>query len=736
MHVPDDPDSLAAETVYALHSDPSGSLWVGTAGGGLDRVVPGGLAIRFEHHDAVIELGASLIYGIQSDLQGDLWLSGNRGLIRYTPTSGKGRRFGAAQGLQDDEFNFGAHHSGIDGRLLFGGPKGFNRFDPISLKPTEISPQVVISNIEVQGRRLADRFSPSIRHMDLSHEDDLISFEFATLDYVDSDSNRFEYQLSGHDSRWIKSGQSRRASYSGLEPGDYVFLVKGANSSGVWSDTPAKVSLRVKPPPWKTNLAYALYAVIALAIVFSGWRFWRKKRATELAHAQELHNLAYFDSLTGLSNRNHLLNESAELMAAASGGLSVGAVLHINCDNFKRLNDSLGRSKADRLLQLLADRVTRHTSSLHSGRSRIARIGGDEFVVIASDFDSLDQITQFATRLQVSMSDVISLEHTELRVGTSLGLTCFPQDGKNIAELLKNAELAMRNAKETGRNTICAYRPSMDMGTEDELQLEIELLKAIDTGQLELYYQPKVAASTRKAIGAEALIRWNHPERGLISPGAFIPMAERTGLIANMDTWVMNTIFRQQQAWQSMGFPRIITSFNVSAGQFSRLGFLEQLRELAETYAVDTSTLEIEITEGVLMHDAKSARRMLEAIKEMGFRIAIDDFGTGYSSLSYLKNFPVDVLKIDRTFVMDLEADQNNRALCNAIITLGKSLNLQVIAEGIETQDQYEFLRDAGCDEIQGYWVARPEPLSDFERFVLDNRIPVRPGRPALVSST
>jgi diguanylate cyclase (GGDEF)-like protein len=455
----------------------------------------------------------------------------------------------------------------------------------------------------------------------------------------------------------------------------------------------------------------------------------------ERAHQQELHKLAYFDPLTGLSNRNHLLNESVNLLKAAAEASTHAAVLHMNCDHFKRVNDSLGHAKADHLLQLMADRASRQCASLHSGPTLIARTGGDEFAVVATGFDSIEHVTQFATRLQASMSDTISLVHSEVRVSISVGISCFPEDGANIEALMKKADLAVRNAKETGRNTICAYRPSMDTGIEDELKLEIEFLKAIDTGELELYYQPKVETKTGKAVGAEALIRWNHPERGLVSPGVFIPMAERTGLIANMDSWVMKTIFQQQQAWRSMGFPRLVTSFNVSAGQFCRLGFLNQLRDLTTTYEVDTSAMEIEITEGVLMQDAKLARRTLAGIKEMGFRIAIDDFGTGYSSLSYLKNFPVDVLKIDRSFVMDLETDENNRSLCNAIIALGKSLHLEVIAEGIETKEQFEFLKHAGCDQIQGYWVARPEPVRDFERFVLDSRVPDRLTKTSLVSA-
>ena len=735
VHDPDEPDSLAAEAVYALHSDASGNLWVGTAGGGLDRVVLNEEAIQFEHHTAVIELGANLIYGIQSDLEGNLWLSGNRGLVRYTPTTEKGRRFKAAQGLQDDEFNFGAHHSGIDGRLLFGGPKGFNQFDPAALNIVEVPPQVVITNIEIQGRPLPNQFSSSVKALELTYEDDLVTLEFAILDYVDSDSNRFEYQLNGHDTRWIKSGNSRRASYSGLAPGNYVFRVKGANSSGVWSDTPAQLHLTVQPPPWKTNLAYALYATFALLLLMGISRTWRNRRAAERAHQQELYKLAYFDPLTGLSNRNHLISESVNLLKAAAEASTHVAVLHMNYHNFKRVNDSLGHAKADHLLQLIADRITRHSASLHHSPVLIARVGGDEFAIVAAGFDSIEHVTQFATRLQASMSDTIILAHSEMRVSFSVGITCFPEDGTSIEVLLKNADLAVRNAKETGRNTICAYRSSMDTGIEDELQLEIEFLKAIDTGQLELHYQPKVDAKTRKVVGAEALIRWNHPERGLVSPGTFIPMAERTGLIANMDSWVMKSIFQQQQAWQSMRFPRVITSFNVSAGQFCRVGFLNQLRDLTTTYEVDTSTMEIEITEGVLMHDAKLARQNLDAIKEMGFRIAIDDFGTGYSSLSYLKNFAVDVLKIDRSFVTDLETDENNRSLCNAIIALGKSLNLEVTAEGIETKEQFEFLMHAGCDEIQGYWVARPEPLTNFERFVLDNLEPGNTNIPSLVST-
>lgn len=714
-----DPNSLAAESVYALHVDASGTLWAGTAGGGLNRVITEP-SVRFEQTEELMQLGMNLIYGVRSDPAGNLWLSGNRGLVRYNPETRAAKRYRQAHGLQGDEFNFGAHHAGVDGHLYFGGTNGFNRFDPTELNTPSAPPTIAITRIQLSGKELAGRFPASTDALTVSYTDEVVTFEFAALDFVDANSNRFEYRLRGHEESWIDSGTSRRISYSNIRPGSYTFEVRGANSAGVWNTNPTSLRVEFEPPPWRSAPAYGMYTLIVLFLGWLVYRAWLRRRANARRHRAELHRLAYFDALTKLPNR-HQLQDTGDALIAANNEQHL-SVMHVNLDHFKRLNDSLGHATADRLLVEFAGRLRQHSEFLCSQfcTPMLARIGGDEFAVIVPDIESPATANVLAARLQTALSETLRVDRAEALVTVSVGVALYPNDGESIVELLKCADIAMRGAKQTGRNTFQSFEPAMIKTTEADLQLEAELHAAIESDQLSLYYQPKVLAQDQSVCGAEALIRWHHPERGLVSPGLFIPMAERSGLISQIDRWVLKQAFAQQEIWCQQQFPRIITSLNVSAGQFARGEFIDYLRELNTNYSIDPGLVEIEITEGVLMQDARAARKTLSQIKDLGFRVAIDDFGTGYSSLSYLKNFAVDVLKIDQSFVSDLETDASNRSICRAVLGLARSLGLEVVAEGVETEAQFNFLRDEGCEQIQGYWISRPQPLEEFASFVLE----------------
>jgi len=726
-HETQNPSSLTAESVYALHVDPSGTLWAGTAGGGLNKVIVGE-QVRFEQQQQLTALGMNLIYGIRSDHSGHLWLSGNRGLVRYNPMTGEGKRFRKAHGLQGDEFNFGAHHAGVDGHLYFGGTNGFNRFDPTKLSRPIEPPRVAVTRIQLGSEDLKERFAPDVKKLSLTHLDDVMTFEFAALDFVDAASNRFEYRLKGHDNRWIDAGTSHRISYSNVPAGNYLFEVRGASSTGLWSDSPASLAIDIAPPPWRSLPAYVCYLLLLVGLIWLAVSIWSGRRAKERAHRKELHRLAYFDGLTQLPNRHQLL-ETGEVLIAEKPANQL-LVMHINLDHFKRLNDSFGRATADRLLVKFSEVLQTQVALLGTDSNQVlfARIGGDEFALVVSGLASGSEKKLLLARLQSALSRTLQVDLAEALMTVSIGASTYPQDatlkegvcntGSSMEELLRRAEIAMRHAKTAGRNDFCEFEPAMVSDSEADLQLETELHAAIEANELELYYQPKTDLETGRVCGAEALLRWNHPVRGMVSPGVFIPMAERSGLISQIDRWVLKRAFEQQERWQENGFQDIALSLNVSAGQFARTEFLDYLRHLIGRHQIDNHSIEIEITEGVLMQDARAARKTLKQIKELGFRVAIDDFGTGYSSLSYLKNFAVDVLKIDQSFVAELETDESNRSICRAVLGLAHSLGLDAVAEGVETEAQYQFLRDEGCDQVQGYWVARPQPVAAFEDFV------------------
>jgi len=310
----------------------------------------------------------------------------------------------------------------------------------------------------------------------------------------------------------------------------------------------------------------------------------------------------------------------------------------------------------------------------------------------------------------------------ELFVTGSVGVAFSPRDGVEIGPLLKNAESAMYRAKESGRNNLQFYTEAMNAIVSERLALTNKLRRAVERNELFLHYQPLVDVQSNQFFGTEALVRWRHPELGIVSPAKFIPLAEETGMIVAIGEWVLRTACMQNKAWQDAGLPRIAVAVNISARQFREKGLVQTIERILEESGLDSRYLELEVTEGVIMHDIEQVIAILQQIKSLGVKLSIDDFGTGYSSLSYLKRFPVDRLKIDQSFVRDITSDPDDAAIAQAVINLGHSLDLKVIAEGVETQEQLDFLRDHGCDEKQGYLISRPVPAEDFARLLMTAR--------------
>ena len=432
-----------------------------------------------------------------------------------------------------------------------------------------------------------------------------------------------------------------------------------------------------------------------------------------------VHHIAFHDDLTALPNRLMLIQRLDQALGRHRRAGMTLAVLYMNLDRLKVINDSLGHEAGDVLLCLVADRLR---TQLREGDS-LARVGGDEFVVLIENYDNSIALSACAQRLVEQLGIPYLLGKKDCHVTVSIGISTFPADGSDSQTLLKAADVAMYRAKETGRNNYQYYLPSMNVHSLERLELESDLRRALERGEFSLHYQPKVEISSGLITGVEALLRWKHPLRGLVPPLDFIPLAEETGLIVPIGEWVLATACARIKTCQGRGLPKLSVAVNLSARQFADTMLLAKLTRIIHASGLDPSLLELEITESVVMSNAEGAVSVLEKLKSIGVQIAIDDFGTGYSSLAYLKRFPIDILKVDRSFIRDIPADSGDMKITRAIIAMAHSLRLKVVAEGVETAAQLQFLRSQCCDAVQGYFLYRPLRDDELADALKGNRL-------------
>lgn len=424
-----------------------------------------------------------------------------------------------------------------------------------------------------------------------------------------------------------------------------------------------------------------------------------------------IHPLAYYDDITGLPNRILFSNRLALALADAHVSGEMLAVILLNLDRFKRINDTLGYLVGDQLLRSIVDRLR----DVVRKSDTIARIGGDEFALFLQHVRYEEDAARIARKILEAFKPAFQLNDYEFYITPNIGIALYPKDGENAETLLRNASLALYRIKGQGRDNYQFYTSTLNTKAFERLVLENSLRRALERGEFAVYYQPQINLATRQVIGMEALIRWQHPDLGLIAPTKFIPLAEEIGLIGPLSEWVLWTACAQNKAWQDAGFPPLRIAVNLSARLFGQQDLMGIVKRVLEETGLNPNYLDLELTESIVMENAEGTIQTLYELKEMGVHISVDDFGTGYSSLSYLKRFPIDILKIDKSFVQDITTDPNNAAIAELIISMAHTLNLNVIAEGVETEEQLTFLQSHRCNEAQGYLFSKPLSAKELE---------------------
>jgi diguanylate cyclase (GGDEF)-like protein len=520
----------------------------------------------------------------------------------------------------------------------------------------------------------------------------------------------------------LRSGATRRV-YARLGSAVIMgFAIVGMHYTGMAAANFAADTICLSGPLADNSWMAATLAVItflilcgtlSLSVLDARMESKNAQMASSLREANaELQHLVLHDTLTKLPNRMLLEDRVQQAVEECKRGGGHCAVLFVDLDRFKTFNDSLGHFAGDTVLRTVAERLrstVRHEDT-------VSRLGGDEFVILLKHVAVASDPGDVARKIMDVLSRPIVLDEHELRIGSSIGISVYPNHGDSSARLIANADAAMYHVKKSGRSNFAFFTPDMSTFFPKRLELENELRAALEKNQFVLHYQPKVDMRTGRIAGMEALVRWQHPRRGLISPSEFIPFAEETGLIVPLGKWVLHEACRQNRAWQKSGIEDLVVAVNISGVQFQQRDLVETVAGALQTSGLDARYLELEITESVVMQKAPEAIIMLEQLNGMGVGLSIDDFGTGYSSLNYLKRFPIHKLKIDQSFLRDISAGSADAAIVQAIITLAHGLHLRVVAEGVEREDQLEFLRGLDSDEYQGFLYSKALPAREIER--------------------
>lgn len=716
-HFPNQPNSLSSSNVLTLRQDRLGQLWIGTDQG-LNRWLAD--SDRFERIAPETAIGRGQILSIEEDQAGNLWVGKNDGLVRYSPTTNAVTEVGKAYGLPVLEFVINSSlfqrdqlYFGAAGGLIYFNPETFSE-DPYApttlLTELLINNQVVAIDAESQAPTLPAHIS-QLETVTLTHRDKIISFEFVAIHFASPKENQFAYRLLGFDNEeWstARPGQ-HQVTYTNLPPGRYELQIKAANPSGVWG-LPTSLGIVVRPAPWNTVWAWLGYAIAASSLIgFVGWQRYQRYRAEQWAQYQADH-----DTLTGLKNRPGFYRQLQQMLQQADVQNTAVAVLLMDLNTFKSINDTFGQSYGDKLLAAIAQRLA-HTLTPYD--CLIARVGGDEFTfAIPYNAASTESVQAFVQAICDAVQTPFTIVEVRVQLSISLGVVLSHWHGKDLNSLLGYADSAMYTAKRK-KLPFCFYETPQASPNQENLLLLGEFREGLLKGQFELYYQPKLNLKTGTIRECEALIRWRHPRLGFISPGTFLPIAERTTNIHALTDWVIRTALSFLRSCQEQGF-LVGVAINLSVYNLYDPALVSKLESYLNQYHINPGEIELEITETVVIEEISQVADILREVRSTGIKLALDDFGTGYSNLSYLKHLPINTLKIDKHFIDSIVKDERDRSLVDWIIKVSHLYGLNVVAEGVEDVKTFNLLTYLGCDLAQGYYISRPLPEEDFKTFL------------------
>lgn len=669
----------------------SGDIWASTQGGGLVRISFSGP----DKHTVTIKTMTTkdgLLNGQFKSVvaQGDdrLWFTSSNELYMYYIPTEEVTHYKSL--LLDKNFSFTeAAIAIVDNTLLLGTNKGLIRVETDKLAQNKLSPPIRITQVVVSNKKtVAVSDKTFAETLVLDRENSNIQISFASLDYTAPKNNHYRYQLKGFDNDWVYSENTNFVQYTNLDPGTYQFVVEGTNSDGVWSTHQSVLFFEVKMPVWYYILIILSLITFAISIRYVVFRKQKLK---------ELNRRANYDALTGLANRYCLNNKLNELVAKKDAYF---AIVFVDIDHFKLINDTQGHDAGDQLIIQIGKRLQ---SCLRS-HDLLARLGGDEFAIIINTNLNDDGLKPIVERMHNSISALYHIDDTKVKSSASIGVARFPFDGSDSKTLFKNADIAMYAAKNAGRNNVNYYNAALSESMLEKFTIRNALDNAVTNQEFELYYQPKYDGNSGKILGFEGLIRWIRPNIGFIPPDKFIPEAEISGAIISIGEWVLREACTQIALWNSKQLLVANVAVNLSAIQILEPNFCHKLQVILQETGAPANKLELEITETVLIENIERVQTVLREIQALNISIALDDFGTGYSSLSYLTQFPINTLKIDKSFVWALEKESTSKIILKNIFSLAKDLNMSVVAEGVETQEHLDILLSYGCQYVQGFF--------------------------------
>lgn len=767
------PNITLNQAILDLHMDKSGLLWIATDRGLFRFNTINNEVAHFGTKDG---LNDEFVVSIEQDSLGYLWLATRNGLIRFEPTSKATETFDELDGLAGIQFNRFSHLQTRAGLLYFGSDQGFSFFDPLQIPRNEIAPHIHLTDLEVNHQLQRPTESPWLEytldltdHIVLPSTADDIKLGFAATNLIAPQKNRVRYRLKGQNDHWVNAGEQRSAQYSNLPPGTYTFQLLAANNDGVWTGKTRDLTITILPAWWQTWWAYCLYIILLLGSIY-GFSMLRLhltiKRRKELEQqvneqtgklkeanraisqlnseleqrvAQRTSDLsaeveerkeseakatyiAYHDILTGLYNRAWLLQhlDKLTLQADTTTPDKPFALLFVGGDRFRTINDTYGHQTGDKLLTSAAAKLRQ----ICPEPAQVARLGGDEFVVVMDQLTARTQAASLAETIVNAFKEPFALDQLRLTLSVSVGYVVSNRI-TDTTQVLQDANIAMQKAKDRGRGMSQEFDEEILQQMLDQAALDTDLKLALSRNQFSVVYQPIIQLQSIATVSFEVLIRWHHPERGMVPPDRFIVMAEASGLIFDIGIWVLEQACQQLRSWREAcgDVPLPVIAVNLSPIQLEREDFLDCLDEIFLRTGVNTENIEFEITESALLRHTETVNDTLEALRKRGIKLAIDDFGTGYSSLSYLDTLPVQVLKIDRSFVNALtknnQTNNNVSEIVRATIALAHNLGMSVVAEGIETEQQLKLLQSYDCDFGQGYFFARPMSPADATEMML-----------------